>query len=175
MSPALFERDAVADQPADVRAYVSPSRLNTWLRCPLAFKLKYIDGIREPTTPALFLGKAVHASLENFYRHRHVGVAITGEDLARRLLETWGELVDAETMVVESVAEEQTCQRQAVDLVAAYLHAVPAAEPKPLAVEFSIEAPLVDPMTGEVFQAAQLLAGLHQQEFASTVILANGH
>jgi len=149
MSIALFEREAVADRTADVRAYVSPSRLNLWLKCPLAFRLKYIDGIREPTTAALFLGKAVHASLENFYRHRHVGVAVTGEELARRLLESWGELVDAEHMVFESVAEEQTCQRQAIDLVAAYLHAVPAAEPKPLAVEVSVEAPLVDPVTGE--------------------------
>ncbi len=59
MSLALFDRDAVRDQPADVRAYVSPSRLNLWLKCPLAYRLKYFDGIREPTTPALFLGKAV--------------------------------------------------------------------------------------------------------------------
>jgi len=149
MSIGLFNRDMVGTQPADVRAYVSPSRLNLWLKCPLAFRLKYIDGIREPTTPALFLGKAVHASLETYYRHRHIGVAVTGEKLSRNLLETWGELVDAETMVFESAAEEQTCQRQAVELVAAYLGAIPASEPKPLAVEVSVEAPLVDPATGE--------------------------
>jgi putative RecB family exonuclease len=149
MSLALFERDAVRDHPADVRAYVSPSRLNLWLKCPLAFRLKYIDGIREPTTPALFLGKAVHASLEQYYRHRHLGFALARLDLSRRLLETWGELVDAESMVFETVAEEQACQRQAIDLVAAYLFAVPAAEPKPLAVEVSVEAPLIDPATGE--------------------------
>jgi putative RecB family exonuclease len=149
MSIALFDRDTVGTQAADVRAYVSPSRLNLWIKCPLAFRLKYIDGVREPTTPALFLGKAVHASLESYYRHRHIGVAVTGEELTRKLLETWGELVDAETMVFETVAEEQTCQRQAVDLVAAYLRAVSADEPKPLAVEVSVEAPLVDPATGE--------------------------
>ena len=45
----------------DVRAYISPSRLNRWLRCPLAFKLQYVDGIRTPTTPNLFIGKQVHA------------------------------------------------------------------------------------------------------------------
>ena len=27
------------------RSYVSPTRLNFWLRCPLAFKLKYLDGV----------------------------------------------------------------------------------------------------------------------------------
>jgi len=52
-------------------------------------------------------------------------------------------------MVFESVAEDQASQRQAVDLVAAYLRTVPADEPKPLAVEVSVEAPLVDPTTGE--------------------------
>ena len=25
--------------------YVSPSRLNLWLKCPLAFRARYIDGI----------------------------------------------------------------------------------------------------------------------------------
>jgi hypothetical protein len=33
--------------------YISPSRLNLWLKCPLAFKLRYIDGVKMPTTPAL--------------------------------------------------------------------------------------------------------------------------
>ena len=36
--------------------YVSPSRLNLWLRCPLAFRLKYVDRVELPTSPALFLG-----------------------------------------------------------------------------------------------------------------------
>ncbi len=40
--------------------YISASRLNLWLRCPLAFKCRYIDGIRTPTTLSLFLGKQVH-------------------------------------------------------------------------------------------------------------------
>lgn len=79
----LFKRETVRDQPAHVWAYVSPSRLNAWLRCPLAFKLKYIEGIREPTTATLFLGKAVHASLECYYRHRQLGVPITGDECAQ--------------------------------------------------------------------------------------------
>jgi putative RecB family exonuclease len=47
------------------------------------------------------------------------------------------------------VAEEQGLQAQAVDLVGAYLTALPADEPRPLAVEAALEAPLVDPVTGE--------------------------
>ena len=57
-------------------AYVSPSRLNLWLRCPLAFKFKYVDGIRSETSPAMFLGKMCHAALEIFYRHRRQGTTL---------------------------------------------------------------------------------------------------
>ena len=40
-------------------------------------------------------------------------------------------------------------QKQAVDLISAYLNAIPVDEPRPLAVETALEAPLVDPVTGE--------------------------
>jgi hypothetical protein len=43
----------------------------------------------------------------------------------------------------------QTHQAQAVALIRAYLEKIPATEPKPLAVEGSIDAPLIDPFTGE--------------------------
>jgi hypothetical protein len=51
-------------------------------------------------------------------------------------------------MTFESVAAEQALQRQAADLVAAYLGHAPQDE-KPLAVEVSAQAPLVDLLTGE--------------------------
>ena len=58
-------------------------------------------------------------------------------------------MVDDEGMKFASVAEEQAMQKQAVDLVAAYLKVMPADEPRPLAVEAALEAPLVNPITGE--------------------------
>ena len=36
--------------------YISPSRLSCWLACPLRFAIRYIDGIKTPTTPSLFIG-----------------------------------------------------------------------------------------------------------------------
>ena len=47
--------------------YVSASRLNLWLRCPLAYRLRYIDKIPTPSTPNMFLGKMVHRGLELYY------------------------------------------------------------------------------------------------------------
>jgi len=126
-----FDRAVPRREPANVTSYISASRLNLWLKCPLAFKLQYIDGIRMPTTPSLFIGKVVHASLERFYRHRQVGLSIDTGDLARRLVETWGSAVDAESMRFASVADEQLAQRQAIELVATYINQLPQHEPRP--------------------------------------------
>lgn len=131
-----------------VMAYISPSRLNCWLACPLKFKFQYIDGLRLPTTPALFLGKAVHAGLEVYYRHRQLGVTLPADDVGRRLVDLWAALIDEEGMKFGSAADEEASRRQAIELVCAYLRAVPPDE-KPLAVEAAIEMPLVDPATGE--------------------------
>lgn len=43
---------------------LSYSRINTFLKCPRKFYLKYIDGLKEPSTPAMEIGKAVHESLD---------------------------------------------------------------------------------------------------------------
>ena len=63
MSTGLLGFETVQERQGGVREYLSPSRLNCWLSCPLKWRLRYLDGIRTPTTPALFIGKAVHASL----------------------------------------------------------------------------------------------------------------
>jgi putative RecB family exonuclease len=145
----VFDRTARRQEPADVWSYISASRLAAWLKCPLAFKLHYIDGIRTPTTPALFVGKVVHAALERFYRHRQLGLRLEPSDLARRLVETWGAAAEAEDMRFATAADEHLAQRQAIELVAAYVRQLPQDEPRPLAVEVSAQAPLVDPATGE--------------------------
>ncbi len=69
------------ERPTDVRAYVSPSRLNTWLRCPQAFKLRYIDGIRSPASTNMFVGKAVHMGLECYYRRRQMSTQLSAIDV----------------------------------------------------------------------------------------------
>jgi putative RecB family exonuclease len=144
------------DQPAPRRtsqggalAHISPSRLNLWLRCPLAFRFRYLDGIRTPTTPGLFLGKAVHAGLEIFYRHRQLGIHLGPMEVEQRLRETWAALRAAEDPPFSSPAEELGIQRRATALLAAYLRQLPADEPQPLAVEMALETPLVDPASGK--------------------------
>ena len=138
-----------ATRPAGVWDYVSLSRLNLWLRCPLAFKLRYIDGIRSPTTPALFLGKRVHQGLEIFYRHRQLGIQLEPGDVVRRLNNTWDTVVADEDMTFKSTADAESLQKKESDLVRAYLNHIPNDEPAPTLVETTLEAPLVDPANGE--------------------------
>jgi len=129
--------------------YISPSRLSLWAKCPLAFRLRYLDGVKSPTTPSLFIGKLCHAGLEVFYRHRQLGVTLTTEDVSARLGTIWEEAIDQEGPPFENTAEAAKAKQQTEALVRAYLDQLPEDEPRPLAVEAAIEMPLVDPTTGE--------------------------
>jgi len=135
--------------PGSVWSYISPSRLNCWMSCPLKFKLRYIDGIRTPTTPALFLGKVVHAGLEIYYRHQQLGITLESNDVVTRMLDSWNQAADEEDMRFETVEQEARLKEQANQLVATYLRQQSDDKPRPLAVEVTMEAPLIDPVTGE--------------------------
>jgi hypothetical protein len=69
--------------------------------------------------------------------------------LARRVVELWGDAAAADGVAFESAADEQASRNQTIMLLHAYLAQLPTNEPKPLAVETAVEAPLIDPMTGE--------------------------
>ena len=129
--------------------YVSPSRLGLWLRCPLAFRFRYIDGIEVPASPSLFLGKMVHRGLRWYYEARQAGEALQTAELCRRLASYWEEAAEEEGFSADSAGESEALKRQAAGLLAAYAQQVPADEPPSLAVETPLEAPLVDPGTGE--------------------------
>jgi putative RecB family exonuclease len=146
----LSSEQATADvRPDGIWDYISPSRLNLWLKCPLAFRLRYVDRIRLPPTPALFLGTRVHDALELFYRHRQLGVALPVEAALQRIADTWEEAVEADAMRFDSVAAEQALKEQAAGLVRLYLTQLADSDEIPLAVETTLQEPLVDPFGGE--------------------------
>ena len=97
----------------------------------------------------MFLGKTVHAGLELLNRHRQICVELSPEDVVTRMIDDWGEAVEAESMQFASTEEEGVLKKQAVDLVAAYMEHTVDAQERPLAVETSMEAPLIDPDNGE--------------------------
>ena len=129
--------------------YISPSRLRLWLKCPAAYKRRYIDGIVTPTNANLFLGKMVHAGLEHYYRHRARGVELFSHVVGEEIVKNWDRMVAEESIRFASTEEEKALRVQACALVAAYLEQVPDDEPAPVAVEAQLKAPLIDPKTGE--------------------------
>lgn len=149
MSTGLLALDPPQQQSGGVWDYISPSRLNLWLRCPLSWRLRYLDGIRTPASPALFVGKRCHSGLEDHYRHRMLGITLPPDEVISRMDANWDQAVADEQMDFESTAEETTLRQQVANLVQAYLAQVPPDEPRPLAVEATMEVPLVDPFTGE--------------------------
>ena len=149
MSTALMTCRPAHERQGDMWSYISPSRLGLWCRCPLAFRFCYVDGIRSPTSPSMFVGKVCHRGLEAYYRHRQLGITLDTENVAKRMIDRWDEAVAEDDMRLDTEAEEMKLKLQVVDLVAAYLSHVPKDEPRPLAVEATMESPLVDPRTGE--------------------------
>lgn len=148
MTTGLLGFEEVQQRQGGIDSYISPSRLSCWLSCPLKWAFRYRDGLRTPTSAALFTGKAVHASLECYYRHRQLGVTLVTDDVIQRSMDSWAQLVDEEDMTFDSTDSETAMQRQVSDLVRVYLDTVPKDE-RPLAVEVAAEAPLVDPFTGQ--------------------------
>jgi hypothetical protein len=68
----------------------------------------------------VFLGKTVHFALELAYRHRQLGITLAADEVARRLVESWGKLVDEEGMTFDLAAAEQVLRQQACGLVKAH-------------------------------------------------------
>jgi hypothetical protein len=143
VSSQIEQLDAADQRSGGIFDYVSPSRLNLWLRCPFAFKLRYADGVRTPPTASLFLGQRVHWRLQDYYRHRQLGITLPIEVILRRLSDSW----EAAAIEVPAATNGAMLQ-QACKIVGQYLTTTPD-EPRPLAVECRLEAPLVDPDSGD--------------------------
>jgi hypothetical protein len=81
--------DQEEQQTGQIWDYVSPSRLSLWLKCPLAFRKRYIDGEQTAPSPALFIGKCVHSVLAHVYRHRVANQICTTEHLPQFVADAW--------------------------------------------------------------------------------------
>jgi DNA helicase-2/ATP-dependent DNA helicase PcrA len=58
---------------------LSQTQIRTWRTCPQKWKQIYLEGRKEPPSPPLTFGSAVHAGLETFYRDRLVAPASVEE------------------------------------------------------------------------------------------------
>ncbi len=82
---------------------LSPSRASDYQRCPLLFRLRVIDRLPEPPSPAALRGTLVHAVLERLF-DRPAGRR-TPDAAADLLAPVWAELVAADPRATEVLDE----------------------------------------------------------------------
>ena len=49
---------------------LSPSQINTFLRCQLQWKFRYIDEIKVPPKPSMVVGTSFHKTMEKNFKHK---------------------------------------------------------------------------------------------------------
>lgn len=121
--------------------YLSPSSVKSYLSCSLRFFFERVAQIRKPTTVALHVGKAIHATLQSFNLARW-----RGEDSSETAME---EAFSAHFLELEKTegpvdyADEETRQKVrscAWNAVKAYMASNEVASQMPLGVEVDLSA-----------------------------------
>ena len=121
--------------------YLSPSSVKSYLSCSLRFFFERVVQIRKPTTIALHVGKAIHATLQSFNLARW-----RGEDSSEAIMEKafsshFLELEKTEGPV--DYSDEETRQKVrscAWNTVKAYMASGEIASQMPLGVEVGLSA-----------------------------------
>jgi putative RecB family exonuclease len=125
-------------------AYISPSAAKSYLACSLRFYFERVLQIRKPTTPALHLGKAVHAALQAFHLARWRGTDDSPEVIAASFEDSFTKLERDEGPVRWKEGEREKCRLAGLRVVAAYLDSPEVLQGKPRAVE----VPLIESIDG---------------------------
>ena len=121
---------------------VSPSRLHTFHGCRLKFYYRYIAKLVKPSSPALQVGKAVHAALQEWSKRRWLGKPCDVATLKGGFTGHWNAALEESPVEFEDgeAAAEQT---KAWSVVEMYLRDTPIPlNEKPEAVEVGVTADL---------------------------------
>ena len=95
-------------KPGDPLEYLSASRLKSFLTCRLRFYFEKVLGLQSPTSPALQIGKAVHAALQQFNLARWRGGDASPEAVQSAYAKAYGEL-EAQDPVDYEDKDRQEC------------------------------------------------------------------
>lgn len=135
---AALKSTGVAPEASHLPDHISPSSVKSYLACPLRFYFERILRIAKPTTPALHLGKAVHAALQAFHLARWRGTDDSPEAVAAEFGEAFGALERDEGPVGWKEGERERCRLAGLCVIAAYLDSGEVPEGKPRAVEVQL-------------------------------------
>lgn len=127
--------------PAICPDYLSPSSVKSYLSCSLRFFFEKVAQIRKPTTVALHVGKAIHATLQSFNLARWLGEDSSEATMKEAFSTHFLELEKSEGPV--DYADEETRQKVrscAWNTVKAYIDSDEVSSQMPLGVEVGLSA-----------------------------------
>jgi hypothetical protein len=120
---------------------VSASRLSLWSSCRLKFYFKYVLQLEKPPTPALHVGKTVHAVLQSWNLARWRGHAKSVSDLNDLFIQSWDE--DQLGQEIDWAGDQRQERDIAWKLLETYFQQSPIPpDEKPQAVEVKLDADL---------------------------------
>ena len=127
---------------AELQKRVPALRLGLFLSCRLKFFFRYVAGLTKPKTPALHVGRAVHAVLKAWNKARWKSEPLTLRELHDEFSAAWADDSD-ESVIWENAGEERDEKATGWRLVETYIREsnIPA-DTKPDAVEVPVETDL---------------------------------
>jgi RecB family exonuclease len=139
INPEITELDPVEKI---LREPVSASRVNLFHSCRLKFYFRYVLKLEKPTSPALHVGKTVHAMLQEWSKQRWMGKPAQSENLRAPFDDYW-QLSLRDDPVSFEEGEREAEKLKAWQLVEMYLRETPIPlDEKPMGVEVSVETDL---------------------------------
>jgi putative RecB family exonuclease len=116
--------------------HISPTSAQNYLSCSLRFWFEKVACIRKPVTPALHLGKAIHAALQAFHLARWRGGDDSPTAIAAAFELAFTTLEREEGPVrFDDETEREDNRKDGLRVIAAYLDSPEAMTGKPRAVE----------------------------------------
>ncbi len=142
MPPPPF-RSAEAANIDELKTTVSASRLNSWLRCRLHFYFKYVRRISKPPTTAAFVGKVIHAVLQQWNLARWKNEPFVLNHYRSVFEDHW--LAEQNDMAIGWNGDEEEHSNSAWNCLEQYFKHTPIlADERPEAVEVPVEAEFDD-------------------------------
>ncbi len=113
-----------------IPTYISYSQLQTFIACPLHYKLRYILNVPTPPTPALSYGVSVHSSLRDFFQAMKETDTATPALMKDILKQDWI------TVGYASRGHEEQSYKQAESMLVEYAKEVLETKPQTIAIEY---------------------------------------
>lgn len=124
----------------EITSVVSASRLNCFHSCRLRFYFRYVLELETVTSPALLVGKAVHAAIEAWNQRRWRGLPSDSTAIQSAFMECWTAIASERMWQAD---EEQAQRDRSWGLAEMYFRESPIPpDEKPEAVEAAVEADL---------------------------------